>query len=291
MTKSGKLRELMRQEKLLAFPGCYDCASAKAIEFMGFQGVYLTGYGTEASVIGKPDMGFMTMSELVTHAGNIVNSVSIPLVSDMDAGFGGMFNFQRTLHSMELAGVSGVHFEDQTQPKKCGAMPGKTVIPQAEMVEKIRLAIDTRQDPDFLLIARTDAKEQFGFTEVLRRLEAYLHAGADLIMVGERYTLKETEQICREFPGVLFYDAGFTEWEESNLSLKDYEAMGMKIVIYPLAGIYAAIRGVMEMYLPLKRDGHIPTEHLQKYGMYMQDVNGMLDIAKYRQMYEQFHLS
>lgn len=291
MEPTKKLRELLAAEKILVMPGCYDCASARLIEYMGFKGVYLTGYGTEASLLGRPDMGFMTMTEIVNHARNIAACIDRPLISDMDAGFGGMFNFERTIQSFEAAGVAGVHFEDQTQPKRCACLSGKSVISTAEMVEKVKLAVASRRNPDFVLVARSDAKEQYDFDEVLRRLHAYLDAGADLLMVGERYTLEEIHKICETFPGRLLFDGGIAEWEETNLSIAEFEKIGIKVLIYPLAGIYAAMRGVMEVYRPLLQQGQISVEHLENHGMEMDQVNRILGIDRCRAMYSQYDLT
>jgi 2-methylisocitrate lyase-like PEP mutase family enzyme len=283
-SNSEVFRSYLTSEKVLAIPGCYDAFSAKVIEKLGFPYVYLTGFGVEASRLGKPDMGLMTMNEIADHARNIVDAVSIPLISDIDTGFGGLLNLDRTIHTFEKAGVAGVHFEDQMFPKKCGAMSGRTMIEKAEMVSRIRIALHSRKDPNFVLIARSDAKEPLGFEAVKDRLFEYLNAGADLIMIGERYTLEELAELGREFTGKLVFCGGIVEWEETNLPVSEYGTMGIKIVIYPLTGICAVAKALQRIYEPLREKGHITPKHLKDDILHMNQVNQILDIDRYNDL-------
>src|SRR2546421_7715451 len=158
MRATTRLRELLAGPELLVAPGAYDALSARLIAQAGFSGVYMTGFGTAASVLGQPDVGLLTMSEMVSRASALSAVVGdVPLIADADTGYGNPINVRRTIHEYERAGVAGLHIEDQVWPKKCGHMEGKQVIPMQEMVQKVRAAVDARQDPDFVIIASTDA--------------------------------------------------------------------------------------------------------------------------------------
>src|SRR5437868_9875517 len=170
MRATARLRELLAGPELLVAPGAYDALSARLIAQAGFSAVYMTGFGTAASVLGQPDVGLLTMSEMVSRAAALAAVVGDrPLIADADTGYGNPINVRRTIREYERAGVAAVHIEDQVWPKKCGHMEGKQVIPQGEMVQKVRAAVDARLDPDFVIIARTDANAVHGFDEALQR--------------------------------------------------------------------------------------------------------------------------
>src|ERR1700730_10560935 len=184
MPVTTRLRELLAQPDLLVAPGAYDALSARLIAQAGFPAVYMTGFGTAASVLGQPDVGLLTMSEMVSRAAAlaaVIASVAgdLPLIADADTGYGNPINVRRTIREYERAGVAGLHIEDQIWPKKCGHMEGKQVIPTAEMVQKTRAGVEARQDPDFVIIARTDSNAVYGLADALQRGRAYREAGAD----------------------------------------------------------------------------------------------------------------
>src|SRR5919108_1660912 len=170
MRVTTRLRELLTGPDLLVIPGAYDALSARLIVQAGFPAVYMTGFGTAASVLGQPDVGLLTMSEMVNRAAALAAVVGdLPLIADADTGYGNPINVRRTIREYERAAVAGLHIEDQVWPKKCGHMEGKQVIPMDEMVQKIHAAVDARQDPDFVIIARTDANAVSSFEDALRR--------------------------------------------------------------------------------------------------------------------------
>ena len=184
MRVTSRLRELLAGPDLVVAPGAYDGLSARLIAQAGFSLVYMTGFGTAASVLGQPDVGLLTMSEMVGRAAALAAvSGDLPLIADADTGYGNPINVRRTIREYEHAGVAGLHIEDQVWPKKCGHMEGKQVIPMDEMVQKIRAAVDARQDPDFVIIARTDANAVNGLEDALLRGQAYREAGADVIFI------------------------------------------------------------------------------------------------------------
>src|SRR5215470_17568970 len=182
MHVTSRLRELLAGPDLVVAPGAYDALSARLVAQAGFSAAYMTGFGTAASTLGQPDVGLVTMSEMVNRAAALTSVMGdCPLIADADTGYGNPINIRRTLREYERAGVAAIHIEDQVWPKKCGHMEGKQVIPQDEMVQKVRAAVDARSDPDFVLIARTDANAVSGFDDALQRAHAYHEAGADVI--------------------------------------------------------------------------------------------------------------
>src|SRR5437773_11911830 len=234
MLNTTRLRELLVQRDLLVAPGAYDALSARLIAQAAFPAVYMTGFGTAASVLGQPDVGLLTMSEMVSRAAALAAVVGDrPLIADADTGYGNPINVRRTIREYERAGVAGVHIEDQVWPKKCGHMEGKQVIPMDEMVQKVRAAVEARKDPDFVIIARTDANAVHGLEDAIRRGKAYYEAGADVIFIEAPRSMIELRSIAQAFPGVpLLFN-----WAESGktppLPLEEIRALGFKLVIFP----------------------------------------------------------
>src|SRR3984893_18474878 len=201
MPPPTRLRQLLAGPNLLVAPGAYDALSARLIAQDGFPAAYMTGLGTAASVLGQPDVGLLTMSEMVARASALASVIGdLPLIADADTGYGNPINVRRTVHEYERAGVAAIHIEDQVWPKKCGHMEGKQVIPLDEMVQKIRAAVDARQDPDFVVIARTDANAVYGLEDALRRGQAYREAGADVIFIEAPRSMEELRAIAQTVP-------------------------------------------------------------------------------------------
>ena len=254
MLNTTRLRELLVQRGLLVAPGAYDALSARLIAQAGFPAVYMTGFGTAASVLGQPDVGLLTMSEMVSRAAALAAVVGDrPLIADADTGYGNPINVRRTVREYERAGVAAIHIEDQVWPKKCGHMEGKQVIPIDEMVQKIRAAVDARQDPDFVIIARTDANAVYGLEDALRRGRAYREAGADVIFIEAPRSIEELRAIAQAFPDVpLLYN-----WAESGktplLPLEEIHALGFKLVIFPVSMLFAATQALLDLLEALKQ--------------------------------------
>src|SRR6478736_6178691 len=197
-----RLRELLATPELIVAPGAYDCLSARLIEAAGFPAVYMTGFGTAAAYLGRPDVGLLGMSEMADNARRIVQAVSVPVIADADTGYGNAINVIRTVQAYERAGVAAIHIEDQLAPKKCGHLEGKQLIPAAEMVQKICAAIDARNSSDFAIIARTDARAVEGLDCALERARLYREAGADILFVEAPENDREIETIARTLHGV-----------------------------------------------------------------------------------------
>ncbi len=254
MRTTTRLRQLLAGPNLLVAPGAYDGLSAHLIAQAGFPAVYMTGFGTAASVLGQPDVGLLTMSEMVARASALASVVSdLPLIADADTGYGNPINVRRTIREYERAGVAGLHIEDQVWPKKCGHMEGKQVIPLDEMAQKVRAAVDARQDPDFVIIARTDANAVNGLEDALRRGRAYREAGADVIFIEAPRSNEELQAIARAFPDtpLLF------NWAESGktplLTLNEIHTLGFKLVIFPVSLLFAATHAMLALLEVLKQ--------------------------------------
>ena len=254
MLNTTRLRELLVQRGLLVAPGAYDALSARLIVQAGFPAVYMTGFGTAASVLGQADVGLLTMSEMVSRAATLAAVVGDrPLIADADTGYGNPINVRRTVREYERAGAAAIHIEDQVWPKKCGHMEGKQVIPADEMVQKIHAAVDARQDPDFVIIARTDANAVYGLEDALRRGRAYREAGADVIFIEAPRSIEELRAIAQAFPDVpLLYN-----WAESGktplLPLEEIHALGFKLVIFPVSMLFAATQALLDLLEALKQ--------------------------------------
>jgi carboxyvinyl-carboxyphosphonate phosphorylmutase len=226
------LRQLLRQPGIIVAPGAYDCLTAKLIEREGFPAVYMTGAGTAVTQVGLPDLGFVTLTEMVAHASAMTSTIQVPLIADADTGYGGAWNVYRTVREYEKAGVAALHIEDQAFPKRCGHLEGKEVIALEEMLVKIRAASDARSDDDFVLIVRTDALAVTGLDDTLRRCAAFAAAGADVLFVEALRTREEIDRVRQEVDVPLLYN--FVEHGKSPLiPVPELETLGFKIVIFP----------------------------------------------------------
>jgi 2-methylisocitrate lyase-like PEP mutase family enzyme len=246
MSKARELRELLRQDRILTAPGAYDCITARMIEQAGFKAVYMTGAGT-AAALGYPDYGLVTMSEMVENAGRIAAAVKTPVIADADTGYGNELNVVRTVREYEQRGVAGIHIEDQRFPKKCGHLENKAIIPMEDYLAKIRAAAAARRDPDFLIVARTDARAVLGFEESIRRANASLHAGADMAFVEAPESLEEVAAVPRLVDGPCLLNMVW-RGKTPDVALDDAQAMGYKLAILPVL-LFNAVVGVCDKML------------------------------------------
>jgi 2-methylisocitrate lyase-like PEP mutase family enzyme len=256
MTKASQLRELLGQDGLITAPGAYDCITARMIEQAGFSAVYMTGAGT-AAMLGYPDYGLVTMSEMVENAGRVAAAVSGPVIADADTGYGNELNVVRTVREYEQRGVAGIHLEDQGFPKKCGHLENKVVVPLEDYLAKIRAAVSARSDPDFLIIARTDARAVLGFEEAVRRANAALEAGADMAFVEAPESLGEVAAVPRLLRGPCLLNMVW-RGKTPDVTLDDAQAMGYKLAILPVL-LFNAVVGICDRMLDeLKRQRRHP---------------------------------
>jgi 2-methylisocitrate lyase-like PEP mutase family enzyme len=252
----ARLRELLAGPGPLVAPGAYDALSARLIEQAGFDAVYMTGFGTTASLIGRPDVGLLTGAEMVDNARRIVSAVDVPVIADADTGYGNALNVLRTVQLYEQAGVAGIQLEDQVAPKKCGHMSGKAVIETEEMVGKIRAAVAARQDPDLVVIARTDAVAVTGVADAVARGRAYADAGADLLFVEAPTSEADIEAVATELRGVAPLVFNWAEGGRTPpLPLVRIAELGFSLVIYPIGTLLAATAGIRALLATLQADG------------------------------------
>jgi carboxyvinyl-carboxyphosphonate phosphorylmutase len=252
------LRKRLTEGPMIIAPGIYDAYGARFVEQAGFDAVYMTGNGVSASLLGRPDVGLIDLTLFASHAHRAAACVDIPLICDADTGYGNAVNVRRTVQEFEAAGVAAIHIEDQVSPKRCGHLPGsRPVIEMKEHVGKIEAALAARRDPDFVIIARTDAAAGHGLDEAIRRGKSYRAAGADVVFVelkGSPNIIDELKRVTREIDApclVNVEEAGSV----GNLTAAELGALGFRLAIYPGLARYAAGYAIREALGVLKRDG------------------------------------
>lgn len=254
MRHTTKLRQKLKKRGLLKVPGIYDAFTAKIAIAAGFDMVYMTGSGSSTGLLGKPDVGLLTMTEMTNNAARIVDAVNVPVIADADTGYGNAINIIRTIQEYERAGAAAVHIEDQLVPKKCGHMEGKRLVSVEEMVGKIRAATEARRDPDFVIIARTDARSILGFDETVNRARRYAEAGADMIFGEALQSREELAEFAKAVDAPLFTDS--TEWGKTPLlTASELEELGYKIVIFSTAALRVVHKAVADLMKELKSKG------------------------------------
>jgi 2-methylisocitrate lyase-like PEP mutase family enzyme len=247
------LRERLSKGRLIVAPGVFEMVSAKIADRMGFDALYMTGYGTVASYLGLPDAGLATYTDMVNRVSQFASITHTPMICDGDTGYGGLLNVMHTVRGYEAAGACAIQLEDQEFPKKCGHMLGRRVIPMQDMVEKIRVAVETRDDPNFQIIARTDARTTLGLDEALRRAESYARAGADVLFVESPESLEEMEKIATSFDLPLV--ANMVEGGRTPvLTFEELEAIGYGLAIFPATAFLAAGAAMQSVYQTLLTD-------------------------------------
>jgi carboxyvinyl-carboxyphosphonate phosphorylmutase len=281
-----RLAELLRAQEPILAPGAYDALTARLIEQAGFPAVYMTGFGTSASLIGRPDVGLLTMSQMVDNARRIAQAVDVPVIADADTGYGNPLNVIRTVQEYEQAGVSAIHIEDQVMPKKCGHMENKQVIAAAEMTEKVHAAVEARTSSDFLIIARTDARAVEGLDSALRRAHAYREAGADILFVEAPRNENEVAQVARAFPNVpLLFN-----WAEGGktppLPLERLKELGYRIVIFPISALLTAAKAVRGILAEIKTEG--TPRRIFSGGSSFREFNELIGLGEIQELEKRF---
>ena len=255
---STRLRALIAKGPTLFVPGCFNAVSARVLEAAGFPAIYMSGYGTSLALTGLPDVGLTTMSEMAANARYIAACVNVPLIADADTGFGNAINVIRTIREYIGAGVAGLHMEDQVNPKRCGHVAGRLVIPVEEGVGKIRAAVDARNalDPDFVIVARTDARGASGgsLDEAIRRANAYLEAGADLAFIEGPTSVDEVRRICKDVKGPVFYNMTGVS---PRFTLEEMRALGIAVCIAPNALLRTALAAMHDLAAQMHAEGPV----------------------------------
>ena len=276
MKTTSKLRQLLASDQMVVAPFVINALHAKIAESVGFDAVYMTGAGTAAEK-GFPDVGLLTMSEMVGNAKYIANAIDVPVICDADTGYGNPLNVQRTVREYEAAGVAGIHIEDQVFPKKCGFFDGKQVIPSNEMVQKIHAALDARNDPDFVVIARCDAYAVTGWDDTIKRSHAYIDAGADLVFVDGIKSREDIENYARDMVSLpRMYNGDLA-------NTKEMDALGYKVMICG-STIWLIYKQLKDSFTELMEEGAVNPD---RYGTRW-DVAGLLgldDVYELEQKY------
>ncbi|MBI2088854.1 MAG: isocitrate lyase/PEP mutase family protein [Deltaproteobacteria bacterium] len=252
--KANRIRELLKTTSFLLMPGVYDALSAKIAARAGFEVVFTTGYSLSATLLGEPDFGLLTQTEMLAAAQRICAVVDQPVIVDADTGYGNAINVIRTVKELVRVGAAGLFLEDQVWPKRCGHMKGKQVIPLAEHLKKLRAAIDAREGGDLFIVARTDARQALGLSDAVRRGVAFKEAGADAVFIEAPETREEMQEIARNVPGPLvanMIERGVTPL----LPLEELRALGFQLIVWPLAPLYASARALKEVYTTLRSRG------------------------------------
>ncbi len=253
--ETATLRERIEAGETVLAPGCYDALGARLVEEAGFPAAYMTGFGSSASRLGRPDIGLMSLPEMVDGARRIVQAVDIPVVADADTGYGNSINVIHTVRQYEAAGVAAIHIEDQVMPKKCGHMEGKQVVPAREMAAKVSAAVAARRSREFLIIARTDARAVEGLDGALERARLYREAGADALFVEAPQSEAEVEAVAAAFPDVPLLFNYAEGGKTPPLSYARLRELGFSLVIFPLTLLFVATQAMRAALARVKADG------------------------------------
>jgi 2-methylisocitrate lyase-like PEP mutase family enzyme len=285
MNSRQVLKQLFKRDRLLVAPGCFDGLSARLVEEAGFDAAYLSG-GALARSMGIPDIGLVTMSEVIERAAQLVSAVKIPIIADADTGYGNAVNLVRSVKEFERTGVAAIHIEDQITPKRCGHLDGKEVIPLAEMEKKLEAALASRTDPDFCIIARTDARGVHGLEDAIRRGRAFAKLGVDAVFVEAPQSEAELEEIPRALPNVPLLVNVFKGGKTPMLPVERLQQMGYRIAIYPSETQRAAIHAMRQALGLLKRDG--TTEKMDDALTTFKERDKVVGLDKWQQLEKQY---
>jgi methylisocitrate lyase len=281
MKKTTLFRKLMLDKEIFVIPGCHDALSAKIVELVGFKAVTMGGYAASAASLAKPDVSLLTLTEYVNIARNVVQAVDLPFFVDGDTGHGNVTNVGRTVREFENAGVAALFIEDQVFPKRCGHMEGKQIIPTAEMVAKVKAAVDARVDNDLVIMARTDAIAVYGIDDAIERANLYREAGADLIFVEAPRSVEEMRRINREVDAptlAIQIEGGKTPL----VTTRELEQIGFNVVVYPNATVYATAWALKGLWETLKKEG--TTRSFTDRMICFDDFNTLIGLDKIREL-------
>ena len=268
----GRLRSLLAGENIVVAPGCHDALGARLIAEMGFEAVYIGGNASSATQLGWRDVGVMSLEEIVSQARRIVGAVDVPVICDADTGYGDSADImRRTVEQFVRAGVAAIHIEDQTNPKRCGAMAGVRIVPLEDALQRLRWAVEARQDADMLIIARTDALAQGDYEEAIRRGRAFAKEGADLVFVEDVKTSDQVSTIARDLEGVPLMINCFETWPWTLVPTEALQDMGYKLVIFCLSMTLGYLDVCRRILQEIKARG---------------TTEGILDILATREEYE-----
>jgi 2,3-dimethylmalate lyase len=254
MSKAQLIRRALADHGQLIMPGVYDALSAKVAARAGFEVIFITGYSLSATLLGEPDFGLLTQTEVVSAAQRICSVVDTPVIVDADTGYGNAINVVKTVQDLIRAGAGGMFLEDQVWPKRCGHMKGKQVIPLDEQLKKLRAAIEAKRGSDFFIVARTDSRQALGLSEAITRGLAFKEAGADAVFIEAPESKEEMKEIAKRVSAPLvanMLERGVTPL----MGPKELKELGFDLVVWPLAPLYSVAKSLTEVYTTLRRDG------------------------------------
>jgi methylisocitrate lyase len=283
--KSNQLRQILAQPKILVVPGIYDCLSAKIAENLGFDAVFTSGFGIAASTLGLPDYGFLTATEMLNSVSRINDALRIPLVADLDTGYGNPLNVMRTVQEVVKNNIAGIILEDQEAPKKCGHFEGKRVISMAEQIQKIKAARSASGDHNLVIIARTDARAVFGLDEAINRGKAYFQAGADIIFIEAPQSLSDLEAIAKAIPDAPLFANMIEGGKTPQLTGQELQELGFKIAVFPLTGLFSATKAMINSLKHLKETGS--TQGFKEL-VNFQEFEAIIEVPKFKALEQKF---
>lgn len=277
------LRKLLeRENSILVMPGVYDALTAKIAEHAGFEAIFQTGYGTSASMLALPDFGFLSITETLDTARRITRAVDIPLIVDVDTGYGNPLTVAKLVEDLLRIGASGMFLEDQVWPKRCGHMKGKEVIDSNEYVQKLKSAIDAKKgNSEFLIVARTDAAAPLGLDEAIRRGKLYKEIGADIVFVEAPHSIEDMKMVSAQIEAPLVANM-IEEGVTPNLTASELLDLGYKIALFPLSGLYSSTYAIYNTFDTLKRTG--TTKSMKEKMMKFKEFNELVELDKYMKM-------
>jgi 2-methylisocitrate lyase-like PEP mutase family enzyme len=275
MAKAQLIRRSLAEHGQLIMPGVYDALSAKIAARAGFEVIFITGYSLSATLLGEPDFGLLTQTEVVSAAQRICSVVDKPVIVDADTGYGNAINVIRTVEDLIRAGAGGMFLEDQVWPKRCGHMKGKQVIPLDEQLNKLTAAVEARGDNDFFIVARTDSRQALGLKEAITRGIAFKQTGADAVFIEAPETKEEMKEISKHVPGPLvanMIERGVTPL----MGPRELRDLGFDLVVWPLAPLYAVAKSLTDVYTTLRRNGS--TLEMLDHLMPFNEFNGIVGL-------------
>lgn len=254
MTKAQKIRDVLKEKGVLVMPGVYDCLSAKIATRAGFEVIFITGYSVSATLLGEPDFGLLTQTELLSATERICSVTELPVIVDADTGYGNAVNVIRTVRELIRRGAAGMFLEDQIWPKRCGHMKGKQVVPLEEYLKKLKAAVEARRKDDLYIVARTDARQALGLKDAIERGQAFKETGADAVFIEAPLNKEEMREIGRNVPGPLvanMIERGVTPL----MGPEELKDLGFGLIVWPLGPLYASARALQDVYGTLRRTG------------------------------------
>lgn len=275
------IKKIQDKNSFIVLPGVYDSLGAKIVEKVGFDAMFQTGYGSAASLLGMPDFGFLNAGETLDNARRIIRSVNLPVIVDVDTGYGNPLTVWRIVNDLIAYGASGIFLEDQLWPKRCGHMSGKEVITLEEFLPKLRAALDARIGHEFIVVARTDARAPLGLDKAIERGNLYYKEGADVIFVEAPLTIEELKEIAKKIPAPLvanMIENGVTP----NLSANELKQMGYRIAVFPLSGLYGATYAMKKIFSSLKKTGS--TQDCRDIMVNFGEFNELVELKRFMDM-------